>query len=84
MPSNMEDIDSHNTKLDRVIAEDHVIKPIKKAHRIANKTIVVLDDILVKRLSIDEFSTWFEEEQFGNGILLKVHKFRGLIGEEQL
>jgi hypothetical protein len=49
-------------------------KSKKKAHRIADKTFVVIDESLVKGLSIDD-DTWFEQELTQDGILLKVcHK----------
>jgi hypothetical protein len=46
-------------------------KSKKKAHRIADKTFVVIGESLVKRLSIDD-ETWFEQELTQDGILLKV------------
>jgi hypothetical protein len=45
--------------------------PKKKAHRIADKTFVVIGESLVKRLSIDD-ETWFEQELTQDGILLKI------------
>ena len=52
---------------------------MKKAHRISNKTIVVIDEILVERLSIDDENTWFEQIQTEDGILLKIQ--RNIINE---
>ena len=78
MSTNSEELDSSNY----AVTEGHIAKPMKKAHRVGNKTIIVLDETLVKRLSIDELHTWFEEEEYGNGILLKVHKYHALNGEE--
>jgi len=52
----------------------------KKAHCIADKTFVVVDDSIVKRLSISD-DTWFEQELTEEGILLRIsHKSKG-IGE---
>jgi hypothetical protein len=45
--------------------------PRKKAHCIADKTIVVIDDSLVKCLSIDD-DTWFEQDVTEEGILLRI------------
>jgi hypothetical protein len=54
--------------------------PKKKAYRIADKTIVVIDESLVKSLSIND-ETWFEQEVTEEGILLRLsHKNKG-IGE---
>lgn len=49
--------------------------PLKKVHRISNKTLIVIDEALVKLLSINENSTWVEQQATENGILLKVHHF---------
>jgi hypothetical protein len=49
--------------------------PKKKAHCIADKTFVVIDESLVQRLSIND-ETWFEQEATEDGILLKVWKKR--------
>ena len=46
-------------------------KSKKKAHCIADKTIVVIDESLVNRLSIND-DTWFEEEVTEVGILLRI------------
>jgi hypothetical protein len=51
--------------------------PKKKAHCIADKIIVVIDQYLVNRLSIND-DTWFEEEVTEEGILLRIcHKSKG-------
>jgi hypothetical protein len=50
-------------------------KSKKKAYRIADKTIVVIDESLVDRLSIND-ETWFEQDLTEDGILLKVWKKR--------
>jgi hypothetical protein len=48
-------------------------KILKKAHRISNKTFVVIDETLVKKLALDEVDdVWFEEELTSSGILLKI------------
>jgi hypothetical protein len=53
-------------------------KSKKKAHRIADKTFVVIDESLVNRLSIND-ETWFEEEVTEEGILLRIsHKSKGI------
>ena len=54
---------------------------MKKAHRISNKTIVVIDEILVEQLSIDDENTWFEQIQTEEGILLKIQ--RNIINEQK-
>ena len=43
----------------------------KKAYCIGDKIIVVIDESLVKRLSIND-DTWFEQEATEEGILLKI------------
>jgi hypothetical protein len=48
------------------------INPIKKAIRISDKTLIFLDESIVKRLGIDEDNTWFEEIITENGILLRI------------
>ena len=47
--------------------------PKKKAHCIADKTFVVIDESLVKRLSIDD-ETWFEQEPTEEGIVLRISR----------
>jgi hypothetical protein len=49
--------------------------PLKKTYRVSNRTIIVIDETLVKLLSMDENSTWIEQQAIENGILLKVHHF---------
>jgi hypothetical protein len=52
--------------------------PKKKAYCIADKTIVVIDESLAKRLSIND-ETWFEQEVTEEGILLRIsHKSKGI------
>ena len=41
--------------------------------------IVVIDEILVEQFSIDDESTWFEQIQTEDGILLKIQ--RNIINE---
>ena len=48
--------------------------PLKKAHFISNKTFVIIDETLIKRLGINDENTWFEQEETENGILLKIHR----------
>jgi hypothetical protein len=49
--------------------------PFKKAHCIYNKTFVVIDESLVRKLAIDEDNnTWFEQLLTPEGILLKIHR----------
>ena len=46
---------------------------IKKLHRISDKTFVVIDETLVKRLSLDNVDdAWFEQKLTNSGILLKI------------
>jgi hypothetical protein len=53
---------------------DRQKNPLKKAHRLENKTFVVIDEHLVKLLAIDEENTWFEQLSTEDGILLKVRR----------
>jgi len=54
--------------------------PKKKAHRIADTTFIVIDESLVKRLSIND-ETWFEQELAEEGILLRISdKNKGVEG----
>jgi hypothetical protein len=48
--------------------------PRKKAHRIYDKMLVVIDESLVKRFSIDDCNTWFIQEPTEAGILLRIYK----------
>jgi hypothetical protein len=45
--------------------------PLKKIHRISNRSLVVIDESLVDLLDINENSTWVEQQVIENGILLK-------------
>ena len=49
--------------------------PKKKANRISGKTVVIIDESLVKQLAIEEENTWFEESQVNDGILLKISRY---------
>ena len=44
----------------------------RKAHRISGKTIVIIDESLLRELSIEEEDIWFEETQVNDGILLRI------------
>ena len=46
----------------------------KKIHRISDKSIIVIDESLVKELQIDEDS-WAEQEPVSDGILLKIYRY---------
>jgi hypothetical protein len=46
---------------------------LRKAHCLYDKTFVVLQDDVVKSLSIDE-GTWFEQILTEDGILLKIRR----------
>jgi hypothetical protein len=46
--------------------------PIKQAHRISNKILVVIDETLAGKLAIHEYDTWFEQIPTVDGILLKI------------
>jgi hypothetical protein len=48
-----------------------------KAHRISNKTLVVIDETLIQELAIDDENTWFEQLRTEDGILLKIQRTRG-------
>jgi len=46
---------------------------IKKLHRISNKTLVIIDDVIINRIGIDDKeNTWVEEVVTEDGILLKI------------
>jgi hypothetical protein len=47
-------------------------KVIKKAHRISDKTLVIIDEAIINRLGIDKENTWVEEVVTDHGILLKI------------
>lgn len=50
-------------------------KIIKRAHRISDRTFVVIDDTLLKQLSLNGVDdAWFEQELTNNGILLKIYR----------
>jgi hypothetical protein len=49
--------------------------PLKKVHRIANRTFVVIDEALVGPLLINESSTWLEQYAVENAILMRIHRF---------
>jgi hypothetical protein len=55
-------------------------KSKKKAHCIADKIFVVIDESLMKCLSIDD-ETWFEQEVIAEGILLRICNKNKGIGE---
>ena len=57
--------------------------PLKKVHRIANKTFVVIDEALVGPLLINESSTWLEQYAVENGILMRIHRFDTCIDKER-
>ena len=50
------------------------VKIRKKIHRISDKSIVVIDESLIRDLSIDEDS-WCEQESVSDGILLKICRY---------
>ncbi len=64
-------MDSDNTSNQHKDFSAVIIK--KKIHRISDKSITVIDESLVKQLSIDEDS-WCTQEQVSNGILLKIYR----------
>jgi hypothetical protein len=47
--------------------------PVKQAHRLYEKTFVVIDEDLVRQLHIDE-NTWFEQISDENGIFLRIRR----------
>ena len=48
-------------------------KILRKVYRISDKTFVIIDEMLVKRLALDEVDdAWFEQELTSSGILLKI------------
>jgi len=48
--------------------------PIKAVHQISNKTIIILDDKIVKNLNIDG-NTWLQQIETEDGILMRIKKF---------
>jgi hypothetical protein len=50
------------------------VKIKKKIHRISDKSLIVIDESLVKHLLIDEDS-WCEQESVSDGILLKIYRY---------
>ena len=50
------------------------VKIRKKIHRISDKSIIVIDESLIRELSIDEDS-WCEQESVSDGILLKIYRY---------
>jgi hypothetical protein len=46
-------------------------RPLKKLHRISNRTLVVIDESLVEQFLIDKNDIWVEQLATDNGILLK-------------
>jgi hypothetical protein len=47
-------------------------KIIKKAHRISDKTLVIIDEVIINCIGIDKENTWVEEVVTEDGILLKI------------
>ena len=44
----------------------------RKLHRISGKTIVIIDESLLRELSIEEEDIWFEETHIKDGIFLRI------------
>ncbi|MFY9873388.1 MAG: hypothetical protein WAK17_27075 [Candidatus Nitrosopolaris sp.] len=49
------------------------LNPVKQAHRICEKTLLVIAEDLVRRFGIDE-NTWFEQIPDENGIFLRIRR----------
>jgi len=49
------------------------LNPVKQAHRICEKTFVVIHEDLVRQLHIDE-TTWFEQIPDESGIFLRIRR----------
>ena len=65
------------------ISKDKSDNPIKQAHRVSGKTLVIIDEKIVKQLDINENNTtWFEQIPTENGILLK--KIRNLCCDDNI
>jgi hypothetical protein len=56
------------------ILTEHKTTILKKAHKIADRTFVIIDDSLVTLFSIDSENTWFLQEAKDDGILLRIQK----------
>lgn len=56
----------------------------KKVHRIANRALVVIDEALVKSLSINENNTWLEQQAIKNGILMRIHHINADYSEQDI
>lgn len=50
-------------------------KPIKKCWKINEIFLVALDPSIVQKLGINENDTFLEQEQFEDGILMKIRRF---------
>jgi hypothetical protein len=59
---------------DSVTQSFNAKNPLKKAHRISNKTFIVIDEILARRLDINDEDTWLEQEEMENGIIMRIHR----------
>jgi len=70
-------MDSGNTLSER--KDFSPVKIRKKIHRISDKSLIVIDEGLVKQLYIGE-DTWCEQELVPDGILLRL--FRYVQGEQ--
>jgi hypothetical protein len=50
-------------------------KPLKKCWKINEIFLVALDPSIVQKLGINENDTFLEQEQFEDGILMKIRRF---------
>jgi hypothetical protein len=48
---------------------------VKKAHRISNRTFVVIDEDIVNHLNLDDDNAWFEQVITQNGIEFRIFRF---------
>lgn len=55
--------------------KDYVPRPVKRLFRISDKTLVVIDDKIVRQLGItEEDNAWAEQTVTDEGIVLRIKK----------
>lgn len=56
---------------------------VHRLHQLTNFFFVVIDDKLVKCLSLDSREVWFEQEQVEDGIILKIRTLETVFGKNK-
>ena len=67
----MDDNSNSNIKASYTISDPNQKNPLKKAHCVANKLFVVIDEDIAKHLGISEYDGWLEQILTDDGILLR-------------